>query len=306
MELLLFFQFVLTGAIRAGTAVLYATLGETVTEKAGVINLGAEGCMIMGACFGFKVAADTGNLWLAVPAAALAGGLLSLIHAYLVINRGANQLASGLALGFFGLGLTAMIGRPYVSRNIDGLETLSLPLLGDIPFLGPILFQHDPLTYGAYLLGPLIWLFLYKTRWGLTLRAVGEDTAVTFSTGRNPTLIQYGAVFFGGSMAGLGGAQLALAVTRTWVEGMTSGYGFIAVALVIFGMWHPLRAIGGAFLFGGAVALQFQLQSRGVQISPYLLLMLPYLLTLGILLVAGRSNRSAAPTGLAAVFQRTE
>ncbi len=305
MELILFIQFVLTGAVRAGTAVLYATLGETVTEKSGIINLGVEGCMIMGACCGFIAAATTGNLVLAVLVGGLAGGLISMIHGYLVINRKANQLASGLALGFFGLGLTAMLGRPYVSQNIDGLPTVTIPLLSDLPFVGPVLFQHDMLTYIGYLLGPLIWLFLYKTRWGLSLRAVGEDTTVAFSTGRNPALIQYAAVFFGGFMGGLGGAQLSLAVTRTWVEGMTSGYGFIAVALVIFGMWQPLRAIAGAFLFGGAVALQFQLQGRGVQISPYILLMLPYVLTLAILLISGRKNRYAAPAGLAAVFQRT-
>lgn len=248
MELIFFIQFVLTGAVRAGTSVLYATLGETVTERAGVVNLGAEGCMLMGACVGFAVAAETGSLWLAILAAALAGGLLSQIHAFLVIGRGANQLASGLALGFFGLGLTALIGRPYVSQNIDGLPQLPLPLLSAIPLVGPILFNHDLLTYLGYLMGPLIWLFLYRTRWGLALRAVGENPAVAFSVGRNPARIQYAAVFFGGAMAGLGGAQLALAVTRTWVEGMTSGYGFIAVALVIFAMWHPLRAIGGAFL----------------------------------------------------------
>ena len=304
MAILMFLQFVLTGAVRSGTCVLYATLGETVSERAGVTNLGTEGCMIMGACFGFKVAADTGSLWLAVPAAALAGGLLSLIHAYLVINRGANQLASGLALGFFGLGLTALVGRPYVSQNITGLNAVPIPLLSDIPLLGPILFQHDLLTYLGYLLGPLIWLFLYRTRWGLSLRAVGENPAVAFSTGRNPALIQYGAVFFGGMMSGLGGAQLSLALTQTWVEGMTSGYGFIAVALVIFAMWQPLRAILGAFMFGGAVALQFQLQSMGVQIPPYFLLMLPYLLTLAIMLIWGRKNRYAAPAGLATVFQR--
>jgi simple sugar transport system permease protein len=137
------------------------------------------------------------------------------------------------------------------------------------------------------------------------LRAAGEDPAVTFASGRNPALIRTLAVFIGGALAGLGGAQLSLVVTRTWVEGMTSGYGFIAVALVIFGMWHPLRVISGAFLFGGAVALQFQLQSRGVQIPPYLLLMLPYLLTLAILLLSGQKNRYAAPAGLTAVFQRT-
>jgi simple sugar transport system permease protein len=304
MEFVLFIQFVLTGAIRAGTAILYATLGETVTEKAGVINLGNEGSMIMGACIGFKVASDTGNLWLAVPLAALSGGLLSLIHAFLVVNRRANQLASGLALGFFGLGLTALIGRPYVSKNIQGIPELPIPVLSDIPFIGPILFSHDLLTYFSYVLGPLIWLFMYKTRWGLSLRAVGEDTTVAFATGRNPALIQYAAIFFGGCMAAIGGAQLSLAVTRTWVEGMSAGYGFIAAALVIFGMWHPMRSIVGALLFGGAVALQFQLQSRGVQIPPYLLLMLPYLLTLAILLIWGRKNRFAAPAGLTAVFQR--
>ncbi len=305
MGILLFIQFVLTGAIRSGTSVLYATLGETVTERAGVTNLGTEGCMIMGACFGFKIAADTGNLFLAVLAAALAGGALSLIHAYLVINRGANQLASGLALGFFGLGLTALIGRPYVSQNIVGLGAVPIPLLADIPFVGPILFNHDILTYLSYLCGPLIWLFLYRTRFGLSLRAVGESTAVAFSTGRDPLRIQYAAICCGGMMSGLGGAQLSLALTQTWVEGMTAGYGFIAVALVIFAMWQPLRAMLAAYLFGGAVALQFQLQSMGVQIPPYFLLMLPYLLTLAILLAAGRKNRYAAPAGLAAVFQRT-
>jgi ABC-type uncharacterized transport system permease subunit len=305
MAILMFLQFVLTGAVRSGTCVLFATLGETVSERAGVTNLGTEGCMIMGACFGFKVAVDTGSLWLAVPAAALAGGLLSLIHAYLVINRGANQLASGLALGFFGLGLTALVGRPYVSQNISGLNAVPIPLLSDIPLIGPVLFQHDLLTYLGYLMGPLIWLFLYQTRWGLSLRAVGENPAVAFSTGRNPALTQYGAVFFGGMMSGLGGAQLSLALTQTWVEGMTSGYGFIAVALVIFAMWQPLRAILGAFMFGGAVALQFQLQSMGVQIPPYFLLMLPYLLTLAIMLIWGQKNRYAQPAGLAAVFQRT-
>ena len=180
-------------------------------------------------------------------AAALAGGALSLIHAYLVINRGANQLASGLALGFFGLGLTALIGRPYVSQNIEGLNAVPIPLLSSLPFVGPIVFNHDLLTYFGYLIGPLIWLFLYRTRWGLSLRAVGESTAVAFSTGRNPARIQYAAVFFGGMMAGLGGAQLSLALTQTWVEGMTSGYGFIGVALVIFAMWQPLRAMLGAY-----------------------------------------------------------
>jgi len=299
-----FVQSVATGAVRSGTSVLYATLGEVIAERAGVVNLGVEGCMLGGACAGFVVAYRTGNAYAGVLAAAVAGAALALIHAFLVVSRGANQLASGLALGFFGLGLTALIGRPYVSQNITGLDIAPLPLLAELPFVGPILFQHDLLTYLAYLLGPLIWLFLYRTRWGLALRAVGESTEVAFSTGHNPVIIQYAAVFFGGIMAGLGGAQLSLALTQTWVEGMTSGYGFIAVALVIFATWQPLRAMLAAFLFGGAVALQFQLQSMGVQIPPYFLLMLPYLLTLAILLIWGRNNRYAAPAGLAAVFQR--
>jgi simple sugar transport system permease protein len=305
MSVFLFIQFVLTGAVRSGTAVLFGTLGETVSEKAGVTNLGTEGCMLVGACFGFIVAAQTGNPLLAVLTAALAGGLLSLIHAFLVITRGANQLASGLALGFLGMGLTALIGRPYVSQNIEGLNVVQIPLLADIPALGPILFQHDLLTYFAYLLGPAIWLFLYRTRWGLSLRAVGESTAVAFSTGRNPRRIQYGAIFFGGLMAGLGGAQLSLAYTHSWVENMTAGRGFIAVALVIFGMWHPLRAILGAVVFGAAASLQFQLQPLGIEISPFFLLMLPYLLTLVILLILGRRSNSAAPAGLSAVFSRS-
>lgn len=305
MELLLFLQFVLTGAVRAGTPVLYATLGETLTERAGVVNLGTEGSMVMGACIGFKVAVDTGNLWLAVLAAGLSGAALSLIHAFLVVHRRANQLASGLALGFFGLGLTALIGRPYVSKNVQGIPELPIPLLGDLPFVGPVLFRHDLVTYAGYLLGPLLWLLFYRTRWGLVLRAVGEDPGVTFSTGRSPALVQYLAVCAGGFLAAVGGAQLSLSVTHTWVEGMSAGYGFIAVALVIFGTWHPLRAIAGALLFGGAVALQFQLQSRGVQIPFYLLLMLPYLLTLGILLVWGRRQSFAAPAALTAVFQQS-
>jgi simple sugar transport system permease protein len=306
MEVITFLQFVLTGAIRSAASVQLATMGELVSEKAGIVNLGTEGSMVVGACVGFMVVADTGNPWLAVVAALLAGAAISLIHAYLVVSRNANQLASGLALGFFGLGLTALIGRRYVAVNIDGIPNTPVPILADIPFAGPILFQHDPLTYVAFLIVPLIWFFLYRTRWGLALRAVGEDPTVAFSTGKNPVLIQYAAVCFGGALAALGGAQLSLAYTSSWVENMSAGRGFIAVALVIFGMWRPGRATIGALLFGGAVALQFQLQPLGVKISPFILLMLPYALTLLALWVWGRRSQYAAPAGLAAVFGRSE
>ncbi len=304
MDPILFIQFVLTGAIRSATPVLFTALGETVSEKAGIVNLGAEGSMLMGACVGFIVTAQTGSGWLGAAAGALAGGLLSLLHAYLVINCRANQLASGLTVMFFGLGLTGLIGRPYVSAQIQGFNALPIPILSDIPFVGKIFFQHDLLTYLAGLMIPAIWFFLYKTRWGLSLRAVGENRAAAFSTGRNPALIAYGAVFFGGLMAGLGGAQLSVAYTHFWVEGMTQGAGLIAVAFVIFGMWHPVRAALGALLYGGAVSLQLQLQTLGIGISPFFLQMLPYVITLAILMVWARASNRAMPGELGRIFTR--
>jgi simple sugar transport system permease protein len=299
----LFLQNVLAGAVRSGTSVLYGTLGEVVSERAGIVNLGIEGEMLMGACVGVIVAVRAGSPALGILAGGLAGGLASLVHAFLVITRRANQLASGLALNFLVLGVTSLIGAPYVSAKIEGLKPLPIPVLSDLPFLGPILFQHDILTYVAYGLGPLLWAVLYFTRPGLGLRASGENATVAFATGWRPWLWQYGAVFTGGILAGLGGVQLTLAYTNTWIEGVTAGRGFIAVALVIFAMWHPLRAIVGAFLFGGAVALQLRLQTIGVPISAFYLDMVPYLLTLAVLIAWGRTSRRAMPEGLKEVFQ---
>ncbi len=294
-----------TGAVRAGSSVMLTTYGEVISERAGIINLGAEGCMIAGACAGFIVTARTGSPVLGVFAAIAAGAALASVHAFMVITRGANQLASGLALMFLGLGLTAFAGRPYVSTKINGLNDIPIPLLSDIPFLGTVLFDHDALTYVAFGLGPLIWFLMFKTRWGLQLRAVGESVEAAYAAGINPKRVQYAAVMIGGGLAGLGGAQLSLAYTQSWVEGMTSGRGFIAVALVIFAMWNPLRAMSGALVFGGAVAFQLQLQARGVGISPFLLDMTPYLFTLAVLLVWARLGRDATPAGLKAVFRGT-
>lgn len=294
-----------SGAIRSGTSVLYAALGETIAERAGVINLGVEGCMLSGACAGYITTYHTGNAYLGVLAALLAGSGLALIHAFLAVSRGANQLASGLALVFFGLGLTAFAGRPYVGKKITGLANQPLPLLSDIPFVGPVLFNHDSLTYLVFLLGPALWWLLFRSRWGLYLRSVGENTEAAFAAGLNPKRIQYLAVIIGGALAGLGGAQLSLAYTQTWIEGMTNGRGFIAVALVIFALWSPLRAIAGALLFGGAIAFQLQLQARGANISQFLLDMIPYLLTLAVLLVWGRASRQSMPDGLKKVFEGT-
>ncbi|HLF78968.1 MAG TPA: ABC transporter permease [Dehalococcoidia bacterium] len=294
-----------TGAIRAGSSVMFATYGEIISERAGIINLGVEGCMITGACTGFVVTAKTGEPYLGVLAAIASGATLAAIHAFIVISRGANQLASGLALMFLGLGLTAFVGRPYVSFKINGINDAPIPLLSDLPGIGPVLFDHDPLTYLAFLLGPAIWWVVFKTRYGLQLRAVGESVDAAFAAGLNPKRIQYMAVIAGGGLAGLGGAQLSLAYTQSWVEGMTNGRGFIAVALVIFAMWNPIRGMAGALLFGGAVAFQLQLQARGVGISPFLLDMTPYLLTIAVLLAWVRLGRDSFPAGLKEVFRGT-
>ncbi len=299
----LFIQQVMAGAVRSGVSVLYGTMGEVVSERAGIVNLGIEGEMLMGACIGVVVTVQSGNAALGVLAAGLVGGLTSLIHAVLVIVRGANQLASGLALNFLVLGVTSMIGAPYVSSKIDGLPTLPIPLLSKLPLLGQVLFQHDILTYLAYGLGPLIWFLLYFTRPGLVLRATGENAAVTFAAGWQPRNWQFGAIFAGGVLSGLGGAQLTLAYTDTWVEDVTAGRGFIAVALVIFAMWHPLRAMLGALLFGAAYALEFRLQTEGVPISAFILDMLPYILTLVGLIIWSKAGKRALPEGLKDVFQ---
>jgi simple sugar transport system permease protein len=299
------FSSVSTGAVRAGSSVMYATLGEVVAERAGIINLGVEGCMLAGACSGYIVTYESGSPYLGVLAAFLAGGLLASIHAFMVVTRGANQLASGLALMFLGLGLTAYFGRPYVGKQITPLDQYAIPGLSDLPYFGSVLFDHDVLTYALIPLGPLLWWFVFKSRWGLYLRAAGESTEAAFAAGLRPTQIQYAAVMFGGAMAGLGGAQLSLAYTATWVEGMTNGRGFIAVALVIFAMWNPLRGMVGALLFGGAIALQLQLQARGVGVSPFILDMTPYLLTLAVLLVWAQLGRDRFPAGLTKVFRGT-
>jgi ABC-type uncharacterized transport system permease subunit len=294
---------VLTGAVGPGVSVLYATYGEVITERAGRINLGVEGCMLMGACFGYIATVETENIVVGVFAGGLAGGMLSLIHAYLVVLRNTNQLATGLALTMFGAGITAYAGRDYVDSIIVGLNPIAIPLLSEIPGLGKALFRQDILAYIAYALGPLLWGMLYYTRWGLSLRSVGESIDVAYAAGRNPAVIQFLAIGLGGVLAGLGGAQLSLAFTHTWSEGMTSGRGFIAVALVIFGMWSPLRAMVGAMLFGGAIGLQLQLQTYGAPVSPFILDMFPYIITIAVVSIWTGAALRAMPEGLKSVLK---
>ena len=293
----------LTGAVGPGVSVLYAVYGELITERAGRINLGMEGCLLMGACFGFLTTAETGSAGLGALAGMTAGGLLASIHAGLVIFRDTNQLATGLALTLFAGGATAYVGRDYVDSIINGLDPIAIPGLLDIPVLGEALFRQDILAYVSYALGPLIWFVLQYTRWGLSLRAVGENAAVAFAAGRNPAMLQLTAIVLGGALAGLGGAQLSVGLTHTWSEGMTAGRGFIAVALVIFGLWSPLRGMAGAFLFGGAVGLQLQLQALGAPVSPFLLDMLPYVLTLGVLAIWTGAAGRAMPEGLKGILR---
>jgi general nucleoside transport system permease protein len=286
---------VLAGSILSGTSLLYATLGELIGERAGIVNLGLEGIMLIGAATGFAATAWTGNPYAGLLAAALAGTAANLIFAYLVIGRRANQLASGLSLMFFGFGLSALVGRPFVGTLITGLPRLRLP-----GFEGPggRLLSWDILVWLAVPAAVLTWGLLFRTRWGLGLRAVGESPAVAYAAGYRPALLQYQALALAGLLGGIAGAHLSIALTLTWAEGMTAGRGFIAIALVIFARWNPLWAIAGALLFGGAEALQLQLQAAGADVSPFLMNMIPYLLTLLVLIVWGLNRQSAAPAAL--------
>ncbi len=302
----IFIQGLAAGAVRSGTSIFYAALGEVIVERAGIVNLGLEGCMLMGAAFGFIAASQTGNAYIGLLAAAIAGALFNLLLGFLVVTRRASQLASGLVLFFLSMGLTALIGADYVGKRINGLDQFSIPLLAQIPLVGPALFQGDVLTFGIVPFFLLVWWVLYRTRWGLWLRTVGESRRVAYATGLSPHWIQYQALAIGGMLGGIGGAQLSLSYARAWVENMTAGQGFIAVAIVIFASWRPLGVIWGALLFGGAVAFQLELQARNVPVSPFLLNMIPYLLTLLVLLVSGRKRRYQMPEGLKEVFEGTQ
>ncbi len=290
----------ISGAILYAAPLLYPTVGEVLGQRTGMVNLGLEGLMLLGASTSFALSVRLGNPWVAVFLGAGVGLLANLIYAFLVVKRNASQLATGLALMFFGLGVSALLGKPYVGQMAAALPKY--------PLLGPrsLLFRYDLLVYVAFLLAALAWVFLFRTRWGLQLRAVGENPAHAYAAGISPARVRLAAACVVGFLAGLGGAQLALGVTQTWSEGMTAGRGFIAIALVIFSRWNPLRAIVGAILFGGAVVLQLQLQARGIGISPFFLDMFPYVLTLFVLLLWGRGVRHTAPASLGRVYFGTE
>jgi len=299
----------LAAAVIAGTPILYAALGELITERAGIINLGVEGMMLMGAVSGFMAAVSTSNPWIGLLAAMLAGGSLAFVHAFLTITLRANQVVTGLALTIFGTGFSGYLGKAYIGIPVSKPFTATpLGPLADIPFIGPVFFQQDVLVYISYVLVIVIWYFLYHTRTGLNLRALGENPAAMDALGINVFRLRYIYVVIGGMLGGVGGAYLSLAYAPSWLENMTAGRGWIAVALVIFALWNPWRALMGAYLFGGIDALGFRLQVLGVQVSPFFLKMLPYLFTVLILVVvvARRKGRLATPGALGLPYDREE
>jgi simple sugar transport system permease protein len=301
---------ILAAAVRSGTPILYATLGEILTERSGVLNLGMEGLMLIGAFSGFMAAHSTGNPWAGVVVAFLAGACVSLVHAFLCVTVGANQVVSGLAVTMFGTGASSLLGRKMIGETIAGFGKVQIPFLSGIPVAGPVFFNHDPLVYASYgLVIFLVW-FIFHTRPGLNLRAVGESPKVVDAMGLSAARLRYFYTVVGGGLAAVGGAYMSLAYTKMWGEGMTAGRGWIAVALVIFAIWHPARAVLGAYLFGGVGAMQLRIQAAGTTFPAPLLMMLPYLLTIFVLLLIsirkGKGILLGAPGALGVPYSREE
>ena len=281
----------LFATIVAGTPLIIAALGELVTEKSGVLNLGAEGIMSVGAIAAFAVAHDSGSTWAGVGAGLVAGAVMSLVFAVLTLTLMANQVASGLALSIFGVGLSAFIGKPYESETMVAVPPVRIPGLADIPVVGPALFDQQSLVYLSWLLFAGVAWFLYRSRAGLVLRAVGESPNSAHSIGYPVIRIRYLATIFGGAMAGVGGAFLSVFYTPLWAEGMVAGRGWIALALVVFATWRPVRVLVGAYLFGGVMITQLFLQGSGAQIDipSQFLSSLPYWATIVVLVVLSRN-----------------
>ena len=276
----------LSAAVSAGTPILFAALGELLCERAGVLNLGVEGMMLVGAVSGFLTAVATGNIAAGVLVAVLAGGMLAAVHAFVSVTLGANQIISGLALTLFGTGVSSYLGKHAIGIPLPvTMQAFPIPALSAIPVLGEIFFRKDPLVYWSYLLVPALWFWIFRTRYGLNLRAVGESPDTADTLGINVFATRHAYVIAGGMLAGLGGAYLSLVYTPCWIENMTAGRGWIAVALVIFAVWSPPRAMLGAYLFGGIDVLGFRIQTLGLMVPSFFLKMLPYIFTIAVLVV---------------------
>lgn len=279
----------IAATLSAGTVLAIAALGLLINEKAGIVNLGAEGMMLCAAIAGFATVVHTGNSWLGFAAGMAAGAFLAAVFGVLVIWLNTNQYATGLALSLFGAGFSAFAGIKYVQEKLPEQAQYPIPFLADVPLLGPALFRQHPMVYIAMALtAGLVW-FLYRTRAGLVLRSVGESPESAHALGYPVRRIRLAAVVAGGALCGLAGAYVSVAYTPLWVEGMIAGKGWIALALTTFATWRPARVLLGAYLFGGVTMLQFHLQSLGVNVPTQFLSMLPYLATIVVLVLISRN-----------------
>ena len=297
------------GIMVASAPLIFAAIGALLVERSGVLNLGVEGMMIVGALLGFVVISHTNNAYLAVLAALVAGMVIASIFAFLTQFLLTNQVATGLALTLFGLGFAAFAGREYTEVTIDLIGPIYIPILSEIPYIGPSLFSLNPLIYLAFFMVYIVWWFLFKTKQGLILRAIGDNHDAAHAIGHNVVLYRFMAILFGGAMAGLGGAFLSLVQVPIWGEGMTAGRGWIAIGLVVFASWQPFRVILGAVLFGGITVLQLHAQGFDIRISAQYLSMLPYLTTIVILVslrmrLKNKTNRTV-PNCLGRIFHST-
>ncbi len=283
------FALLIAATLNAGTVLAFAALGLLINERAGIVNLGAEGMMLVAAVAGFAVGVHTGNDWLAFAAGAAAGALLALAFGLLVIWLNTNQYATGLALALFGAGFSAFVGIGYTQQKLTERPSFAIPILSDIPFVGPALFRQHPMVYIAIALTAAIAWFLYRTRPGLVLRSIGESPESAHALGYPVRRIRLLAVLVGGALCGISGAYISVVYTPLWVQGMIAGKGWIALALTTFATWRPARVLLGAYLFGGVTMLQFHLQGEGVQIPSQFLSMLPYVATIVVLVLISRN-----------------
>ena len=285
----------LSATIAMGTVLLLACIGEILTEKSGVLNLGLEGMMIIGAVFAFIIVQHTGNLTLAILASLVAGAAMGLIHAFITVTLKASQVVSGLALTIFGVGLANFLGESYVGAvRQASLSAIPIPLLSKIPIVGEAIFNQSILVYVSYLLVPLTWILIYRTRAGLKLRAVGENPSAADSLGINVFATRYLYTLIGGALTGLAGAYLSLGFNGTWMDTITAGQGWIAVALVIFATWNPVKGMLGSYLFGFILILGLRLQAFNIAIPTFLFSMLPYIFTIVVLVFSTGNFRKSS------------
>ena len=290
---------ILAAAIQYGTPILYGTLGAIVMERSGVSNLGVEGMMMMGAFAGFIGMHSTGSAMFGLACGAFAGVLMCVIHGLVCLVFQGSQVVSGLALTIFGVGLANFLGTPYIGQITTGFTPFEVPLLSGIPVIGAIFFRQDALVYFSYLLPFLLWFMLMRTRYGLAIRAVGENPSAVRSAGLSPHFLRWSAILLGGLIVGLGGAYLSLCSVHIWTDNLSAGRGWIAVALVIFAFWRPGRAVMGAWLFGCIVTFSYRMQALGVSVPSSLLDMMPYILTLVALFISSVMGWGrAAPAAL--------